>query len=58
MVMLLLLSSVEKPFIEMEKQWVKVLEVNVGEQTARIPVKYLAYPEPNVRWYGDHVIRV
>ena len=56
--MLLLLSSVEKPFIEMEKQWVKVLEVNVGEQTARIPVKYLAYPEPNVRWYGDHVIRV
>ncbi|XP_046893079.1 vascular endothelial growth factor receptor 2 isoform X2 [Hypomesus transpacificus] len=43
----------EKPFIEMEKQWVKVLEVNVGEQTARIPVKYLAYPEPNVRWFKN-----
>lgn len=41
----------EKPFIDMKEPWTHVWEVNVGDQTSiSIPVKYLAYPEPNFKW--------
>lgn len=41
----------EKPFIDMKEPWTNVWEVNVGDQTSiSIPVKYLAYPEPNFKW--------
>lgn len=29
----------------------KVWEVNVGDQTTMIPVRYSAYPEPSFKWY-------
>lgn len=29
----------------------KVWEVNVGDLTTLIPVKYSAYPEPSFKWY-------
>lgn len=40
----------EKPFIDMEEPWTKVWEVNVGEPSTYIPVKYSAYPEPIIKW--------
>ncbi|KAM6963199.1 vascular endothelial growth factor receptor 2 [Aplochiton taeniatus] len=42
----------EKPFIEMSEQWNKVLEVTVSDRATKcvIPVKYIAYPEPTVKW--------
>lgn len=40
----------EKPFIEIKEPWLKVWEVNVGDQTTLIPVKYSAYPEPSFKW--------
>ncbi|XP_056132265.1 vascular endothelial growth factor receptor 2 isoform X3 [Lampris incognitus] len=49
------LQVYEKPFIEVKEPWMKVLEVNVGDQTSEylIPVKYYAYPEPTVKWYKN-----
>nr|XP_020499442.1 vascular endothelial growth factor receptor 2 isoform X1 [Labrus bergylta] len=45
------LKVYEKPFIDMKEPWMKVLEVNVGDQTSTmIPVKYSAYPEPSFKW--------
>uniref|UniRef100_A0A4W6CKA9 receptor protein-tyrosine kinase n=1 Tax=Lates calcarifer TaxID=8187 RepID=A0A4W6CKA9_LATCA len=40
----------EKPFIDMKEPWMKVWEVNVGDLTTLIPVKYSAYPEPSFKW--------
>lgn len=34
----------------MEEPWTKVWEVNVGEPSTYIPVKYSAYPEPIIKW--------
>ncbi|KAF7667685.1 hypothetical protein LDENG_00052750 [Lucifuga dentata] len=49
------LKVYEKPFIDMKEPWMKVLEVNVGDQTSEslIPIKYTAYPEPIVKWYKN-----
>ncbi|KAM3876411.1 vascular endothelial growth factor receptor 2 [Diretmus argenteus] len=49
------LKVYEKPFIEMKEPWMKVMEVNVVEQTSEslIPVKYSAYPEPIVKWFKN-----
>lgn len=45
------LTVYEKPFIDMKEPWTKVWEANVGDQTSTvIPVKYSAYPEPNIKW--------
>ncbi|XP_039984993.1 vascular endothelial growth factor receptor 2 isoform X2 [Xiphias gladius] len=44
------LKVYEKPFIDMKEPWMKVWEVNVGDQTTLIPVKYSAYPDPSFRW--------
>uniref|UniRef100_A0AAX7TAE1 receptor protein-tyrosine kinase n=1 Tax=Astatotilapia calliptera TaxID=8154 RepID=A0AAX7TAE1_ASTCA len=44
------LTVYEKPFIDMEEPWTKVWEVNVGEPSTYIPVKYSAYPEPIIKW--------
>uniref|UniRef100_A0A3B5RFK6 receptor protein-tyrosine kinase n=1 Tax=Xiphophorus maculatus TaxID=8083 RepID=A0A3B5RFK6_XIPMA len=42
----------EMPFIDMTEQWPEVWEVNVGDQTpTEIPVRYSAYPDPNLKWY-------
>ncbi|KAI4890009.1 hypothetical protein NFI96_010860 [Prochilodus magdalenae] len=40
----------EKPFIALNDQWVNVVDANTGQREAKIPVKYDAYPEPNVKW--------
>ncbi|XP_066532939.1 vascular endothelial growth factor receptor 2 [Hoplias malabaricus] len=40
----------EKPFIALSDQGVRVVDVNTGQREAKIPVKYDAYPEPNVKW--------
>ncbi|KAL6486117.1 hypothetical protein MHYP_G00055090 [Metynnis hypsauchen] len=40
----------EKPFIALNEQWVHVVDANTGQREAKIPVKYDAYPEPNVKW--------
>lgn len=48
------LTVFEMPFIDMTEQWRKVWEVNVDDQTPlEIPVKYSAYPEPNLKWLKD-----
>uniref|UniRef100_A0AAR2JJX8 receptor protein-tyrosine kinase n=1 Tax=Pygocentrus nattereri TaxID=42514 RepID=A0AAR2JJX8_PYGNA len=39
----------EKPFIALNEQWVHVVDANTGQREAKIPVKYDAYPEPNVK---------
>ncbi|XP_056235032.1 vascular endothelial growth factor receptor 2 isoform X1 [Seriola aureovittata] len=44
------LKVYEKPFIDLKEPWMKVWEVNVGDQTTLIPVKYSAYPEPSFKW--------
>ncbi|XP_018525829.1 vascular endothelial growth factor receptor 2 isoform X1 [Lates calcarifer] len=44
------LKVYEKPFIDMKEPWMKVWEVNVGDLTTLIPVKYSAYPEPSFKW--------
>ncbi|XP_068175579.1 vascular endothelial growth factor receptor 2 isoform X1 [Antennarius striatus] len=44
------LKVYEKPFIDMKEPWTKVWEVNVGDQSKQIPVKYSAYPEPSFKW--------
>lgn len=45
------LKVYEKPFIDMKEPWTSVWEVNVGDKTPIvIPVKYSAYPDPNVKW--------
>nr|XP_046248175.1 vascular endothelial growth factor receptor 2 isoform X2 [Scatophagus argus] len=44
------LKVFEKPFIDMKEPWTKVWEVDVGDQSAQIPVKYSAYPEPSFKW--------
>uniref|UniRef100_A0A8D3EA35 receptor protein-tyrosine kinase n=1 Tax=Scophthalmus maximus TaxID=52904 RepID=A0A8D3EA35_SCOMX len=46
------LKVYEKPFIDMKEPWMKVWEVNVGDQTTMIPVRYSAYPEPSFKWYN------
>uniref|UniRef100_A0A4W6CE05 receptor protein-tyrosine kinase n=1 Tax=Lates calcarifer TaxID=8187 RepID=A0A4W6CE05_LATCA len=46
-----------KPFIDMKEPWMKVWEVNVGDLTTLIPVKYSAYPEPSFKWYDDYRIK-
>uniref|UniRef100_A0A8D3CVA6 receptor protein-tyrosine kinase n=1 Tax=Scophthalmus maximus TaxID=52904 RepID=A0A8D3CVA6_SCOMX len=38
-------------FYVMMNPWMKVWEVNVGDQTTMIPVRYSAYPEPSFKWY-------
>ncbi|XP_043985023.1 vascular endothelial growth factor receptor 2 isoform X2 [Gambusia affinis] len=44
----------EMPFIDMTEQWPEVWEVNVGDQTpTEIPVRYSAYPDPNLKWLKD-----
>ncbi|XP_072538762.1 vascular endothelial growth factor receptor 2 [Salminus brasiliensis] len=40
----------EKPFIALNDQWVRVVDANTGQRETKIPVKYDAYPEPNVKW--------
>uniref|UniRef100_A0A669E8Z1 receptor protein-tyrosine kinase n=1 Tax=Oreochromis niloticus TaxID=8128 RepID=A0A669E8Z1_ORENI len=47
------LTVYEKPFIDMEEPWTKVWEVNVGEPSTYIPVKYSAYPEPIIKWFKN-----
>uniref|UniRef100_A0A4W6CIS6 receptor protein-tyrosine kinase n=1 Tax=Lates calcarifer TaxID=8187 RepID=A0A4W6CIS6_LATCA len=42
--------NILKPFIDMKEPWMKVWEVNVGDLTTLIPVKYSAYPEPSFKW--------
>ncbi|GLD65528.1 vascular endothelial growth factor receptor 2 isoform X1 [Lates japonicus] len=44
------LKVYEKPFIDMKEPWMKVWEVNVGDLTTLIPVRYSAYPEPSFKW--------
>ncbi|XP_075895260.1 vascular endothelial growth factor receptor 2 isoform X2 [Nelusetta ayraudi] len=44
------LQVFEKPFIDMKEPWTKVWEVNVGDPLTNIPIKYSAYPEPNIKW--------
>lgn len=34
----------------MKEPWTKVWEVNVGDPLTNIPIKYSAYPEPNIKW--------
>ncbi|XP_018588674.2 vascular endothelial growth factor receptor 2 isoform X1 [Scleropages formosus] len=43
----------EKPFIVLSKEWKPTVEVNVGEHIAKIPVRYYAYPEPDVKWFKN-----
>lgn len=50
-----LLTVYEKPFIDVEEPWTKVWEVNVGEPSTNIPVKYSAYPEPSIKWLKNDV---
>ncbi|XP_019937018.2 vascular endothelial growth factor receptor 2 isoform X2 [Paralichthys olivaceus] len=44
------LKVFEKPFIDIKEPWIKVWEVNVGDQTKQIQVKYSAYPDPSFKW--------
>ncbi|XP_041861840.1 vascular endothelial growth factor receptor 2 [Melanotaenia boesemani] len=45
------LKVYEKPFLDMKEPWPKILEANVADQIPTvIPVKYSAYPEPNIKW--------
>ncbi|KAK5930830.1 hypothetical protein CgunFtcFv8_027038 [Champsocephalus gunnari] len=46
------LKVYEKPFIEIKEPWRKVWELNVEEQTS-IPVKYTAYPDPELKCLKD-----
>uniref|UniRef100_A0AAR2KMC8 receptor protein-tyrosine kinase n=1 Tax=Pygocentrus nattereri TaxID=42514 RepID=A0AAR2KMC8_PYGNA len=50
MVKTLYFDIAEKPFIALNEQWVHVVDANTGQREAKIPVKYDAYPEPNVKW--------
>lgn len=43
-------SFAEKPFIDIKEPWTKVWEVNEGDQLTTIPIKYSAYPDPNIKW--------
>ncbi|KAM4574533.1 vascular endothelial growth factor receptor 2 [Fundulus diaphanus] len=48
------LTVFEMPFIDVTEPWPEVWEVNVGDQRpTEIPVKYSAYPEPNLKWLRD-----
>uniref|UniRef100_A0A8C9TUJ0 receptor protein-tyrosine kinase n=1 Tax=Scleropages formosus TaxID=113540 RepID=A0A8C9TUJ0_SCLFO len=51
--MLFSFSCSEKPFIVLSKEWKPTVEVNVGEHIAKIPVRYYAYPEPDVKWFKN-----
>ncbi|KAG9331898.1 hypothetical protein JZ751_016636, partial [Albula glossodonta] len=42
----------EKPFIILNDQWTQTLEVTLGKMV-KIPVKYYAYPQPEVKWYKN-----
>ncbi|XP_060933852.1 vascular endothelial growth factor receptor 2 isoform X1 [Limanda limanda] len=44
------LQVYEKPFIDMKEPWMEVWEVNLGDPSTQIPVKYSAYPEPGFKW--------
>lgn len=45
------LKVYEKPFIDMKEPWTSTWEVNVGDKVPIvIPVKYIAYPDPNFKW--------
>ncbi|XP_076873231.1 vascular endothelial growth factor receptor 2 [Brachyhypopomus gauderio] len=43
----------EKPFIALNEQRLRTVDVNTGQREAKIPVKYCAYPEPNVKWFKN-----
>ncbi|KAL4635445.1 vascular endothelial growth factor receptor 2 isoform X2 [Arapaima gigas] len=43
----------EKPFIVLSEEWKSVVEANVGERLVKIPVRYYAYPEPEVKWFRN-----
>lgn len=48
----------DEPFIELNDQLSDLVEVYSKDGTARIPLKYSAYPEPSVKWYKNgHLIR-
>ncbi|KAJ8277103.1 hypothetical protein GJAV_G00071510 [Gymnothorax javanicus] len=40
----------EKPFIILNKQTLWIVEATVGDGMVKIPVKYYAYPLPEVKW--------
>ncbi|KAJ8336359.1 hypothetical protein SKAU_G00375790 [Synaphobranchus kaupii] len=40
----------EKPFIIMNEQPVWTVEATLGDRLVKIPVKYYAYPQPEVKW--------
>ncbi|XP_061094805.1 vascular endothelial growth factor receptor 2 isoform X2 [Conger conger] len=40
----------EKPFIILNAQAVGTVEATLGDRMVKIPVKYYAYPQPEVKW--------
>ncbi|KAJ8397526.1 hypothetical protein AAFF_G00438020 [Aldrovandia affinis] len=42
----------KKPFIILTDEWVETLEATLGEKMV-IPVKYDAYPQPEVKWFKN-----
>ncbi|XP_026880254.2 vascular endothelial growth factor receptor 2 isoform X1 [Electrophorus electricus] len=51
------LTVYEKPFIALNDQRIRTVDANTGQREAKITVKYIAYPEPNVRWFKNgHLI--
>ncbi|XP_051501062.1 vascular endothelial growth factor receptor 2-like isoform X1 [Myxocyprinus asiaticus] len=44
----------EKPFIALNDQLLQTVEATVGQEEAKILVKYYAYPEPSVKWYKNN----
>jgi len=46
----ILIDISEKPFIALNDQLTQTVDVNAGQEEAKILVKYYAYPEPSFKW--------
>eukprot|EP00062_Callorhinchus_milii_P021926 gi/632979167/ref/XP_007906319.1/ PREDICTED: vascular endothelial growth factor receptor 3 isoform X2 [Callorhinchus milii] len=43
----------ERPFISLDSQLPREMEVTVGDRNVKLPVRLAAYPPPEVQWYKD-----
>ncbi|XP_034258509.1 vascular endothelial growth factor receptor 3 isoform X1 [Pantherophis guttatus] len=43
----------EKPFIYVERKKGPVIEATVGDEIVKLPVKVVAYPQPEFQWFKD-----
>ncbi|XP_036377722.1 vascular endothelial growth factor receptor 2 [Megalops cyprinoides] len=43
----------EKPFILLNGVWPQTVETTVSDRVLKVPVKYLAYPQPELKWYKN-----